>query len=101
MKFVSGAILSVSVLAGFLAAMPSRAEDAPAAAAAPAAAPACEIPEYLLSGDAVLHFMVSISGILIMSAAAWLFSWYKHSADKSASRIKSTGGNADLAGGGL
>ena len=54
MKFVSGAILSVSVLAGFLAAMPSRAEDAPAAAAAPAAAPACEIPDYLLSGDAVL-----------------------------------------------
>ena len=40
MKFVSGAILSVSVLAGFLAAVPSRAEDAPAAAAAPAAAPA-------------------------------------------------------------
>jgi hypothetical protein len=54
-----------------------------------------------VSGGAVLHFIVSISGILIMSAAAWLFSWYKHSADKSASRIKSTGGNADMAGGGL
>ena len=54
-----------------------------------------------VSGGVALHFIVSISGILIMSAAAWLFSWYKHSADKSASRIKSTGGNADMAGGGL
>jgi hypothetical protein len=54
-----------------------------------------------VSGGAVLHFIVSISGILIMSAAAWLFSWYKHSADKSAARSKSTGGNADMAGGGL
>jgi lysophospholipase L1-like esterase len=49
MKFVSGAILSVSVLAGFLAAVPARAEDAPAAAPA-----ACEVPDYLLSGDNVL-----------------------------------------------
>nr|HEV8010884.1 OpgC domain-containing protein [Bradyrhizobium sp.] len=54
-----------------------------------------------VSGGAALHFIVSISGILIMSAAAWLFSWYKNSADKSASRIKSAGGNADMAGGGL
>jgi hypothetical protein len=54
-----------------------------------------------VSGGVVLHFIVSISGILIMSAAAWLFSWYKYSADKSASRIKSTVGNADMAGGGL
>jgi hypothetical protein len=53
-----------------------------------------------ISGGAFLHFIVSIAGILIMSAAAWLFSWYKHSADKSASRKKSTGGNADMAGGG-
>jgi hypothetical protein len=53
-----------------------------------------------ISGGAALHFVISISGILIMSAAAWLFSWYKHSADKSASRTKSTGGNADMAGGG-
>jgi len=49
----------------------------------------------------VMHFIVSLSGILIMSAAAWLFSWYKHSADKNAERTKSTGGNADMAGGGL
>jgi hypothetical protein len=52
------------------------------------------------SGGAGLHFIISISGILIMSAAAWLFSWYKHFADKSGSRKKTTGGNADLAGGG-
>jgi len=31
---------------------------------------------------------------------ASVISWYKHSADKSASRTKGTGGNADLAGGG-
>ena len=40
------------------------------------------------SGGAAMHFVISISGILIMSAAAWLFSWYKHSADKSASRTQ-------------
>jgi lysophospholipase L1-like esterase len=52
MKFVSGAILSVSLLAGFLAAVPVRAEDPPAA---PASAPAaCEVPDYLLSGDNAL-----------------------------------------------
>jgi hypothetical protein len=50
MKFVSGAILSVSVLAGFLAAVPLRAEDAPA----PAGPAACEVPDYLLSADNTL-----------------------------------------------
>jgi hypothetical protein len=53
-----------------------------------------------VAGGAALHFAVSVSGILIMCAAAWLFSWYKHSADKSALPTKSTGGNADMAGGG-
>jgi hypothetical protein len=53
-----------------------------------------------ISGGAGLHFLISISGILIMSGMAWVISWYKHSADKSASRTKGTGGNADLAGGG-
>ncbi|HTK12217.1 MAG TPA: OpgC domain-containing protein, partial [Xanthobacteraceae bacterium] len=42
---------------------------------------------------------VSLCGILIMWAVAWLISWYKHVADKSASK-KSAAGNADLAGGG-
>jgi hypothetical protein len=31
-----------------------------------------------------LHFLVGIAGILIMSAVAWLFTWYKRTADKSA-----------------
>jgi hypothetical protein len=53
-----------------------------------------------ISGGAVMHFVISVSGILIMCAAAWLFSWYKHSADKNASRTKDAGGNADMAGGG-
>jgi hypothetical protein len=53
-----------------------------------------------ISGGAGMHFVISISGILIMSAAAWLFSWYKYAADKSGSRARSTGGNADMAGGG-
>src|SRR6201991_3339130 len=52
-------------------------------------------------GGAGLHAIVSVSGIVIMSAAAWLFSWYKYSADKGASRPKNTIGNADLAGGSL
>jgi hypothetical protein len=52
MKFVSGAILSVSLLAGFLAAASAHADDA--ASTAPAAAPACEVPDYLLSGDVAL-----------------------------------------------
>ncbi len=51
-------------------------------------------------GGAALHFVVSIAGILIMSGMAWVISWYKHSADKSASRKKGAVGNADMAGGG-
>jgi lysophospholipase L1-like esterase len=45
MKFVSGFILSVSVLAGLLTALSARAEDAPAA---------CEVPDYLLASDNAL-----------------------------------------------
>ena len=52
MKFVSGAILSVSLLAGFLAAASAHADDT--APAAPNAPPACEIPDYILSGDVAL-----------------------------------------------
>jgi hypothetical protein len=50
-------------------------------------------------GGAALHALVSLCGILMMWGVAWLISWYKHVADKSASR-KGVGGNADLAGGG-
>ena len=47
-----------------------------------------------------MHFLSVFAGILIMSGMAWIISWYKHSADKSASRTKGAGGNADMAGGG-
>src|SRR6201995_216028 len=50
-------------------------------------------------GGGALHALVSLCGILIMWAVAWIISWYKHVADKSASR-KGAGANADLAGGG-
>jgi hypothetical protein len=53
-----------------------------------------------IHGGAWLHLVISLSGILIMSSAAWLFSWYKHTADKSASQKKGTVVNADMAGGG-
>jgi hypothetical protein len=51
-----------------------------------------------VAGGAALHALISVCGILIMCAVAWLISWYKHSADKSAK--KAARGNADLAGGG-
>jgi hypothetical protein len=53
-----------------------------------------------ISGGAALHALVSVSGILMMSAMAWVISWYKQVADKSASR-KGAIGNADMAGGSL
>jgi hypothetical protein len=37
-----------------------------------------------ISAGIGLHFLVGISGILIMSAVAWLFTWYKQAVDKSA-----------------
>jgi hypothetical protein len=51
-----------------------------------------------VAGGAALHALISLCGIFIMSSVAWLISWYKHSADKSAK--KGARGNADLAGGG-
>ena len=53
-----------------------------------------------VSGGAAMHFVISISGILIMWAVAWVISWYKRVADKSAPRNKGAAGNADMAGGG-
>jgi hypothetical protein len=47
-----------------------------------------------------LHFLVGICGILMMSAAAWLLSWYKHYVDKAGPRTKRAGGHAQMAGGG-
>jgi hypothetical protein len=37
-----------------------------------------------ISAGIGLHFLVGISGILIMSAVAWLFTWYKQAVDQSA-----------------
>jgi len=51
-----------------------------------------------VAGGAALHALISLCGIVIMSSVAWLISWYKHSADKSAK--KGARGSADLAGGG-
>ncbi len=52
-----------------------------------------------VAGGAALHALISLSGILIMCGMAWIISWYKHVADKSASR-KGIAANADMAGGG-
>jgi hypothetical protein len=52
-----------------------------------------------VSGGAAMHFLISLSGILIMSGMAWVISWYKRSADKGAK--KGTIGNADMAGGAI
>ncbi|EAQ36990.1 acyltransferase 3 [Nitrobacter sp. Nb-311A] len=52
------------------------------------------------SGDTTTHFIISVCGILIMSAAAWVFSWYKRVAGKGGSRAKPADSDADLAGGG-
>ncbi|WP_407157825.1 OpgC domain-containing protein [Bradyrhizobium sp. STM 3557] len=52
-----------------------------------------------VSGGAVMHALISLSGILIMWGVASLISWYKHEADKGATR-KAVRSNADLAGGG-
>ena len=53
-----------------------------------------------ISGGAGLHFLISVAGVVIMSGMAWVISWYKHSADKNASKKKGAMGNADMAGGG-
>jgi hypothetical protein len=53
-----------------------------------------------VGGGAGMHALISLCGILIMCAVAWLISWYKRVADKSAPKKGATG-NADLAGGSL
>jgi hypothetical protein len=53
-----------------------------------------------VSGGAWMHFFVSVAGIVIMSAAAWVFSWYKTEVGKGDKRAKSADADADLAGGG-
>ncbi|MCK1336755.1 OpgC domain-containing protein [Bradyrhizobium sp. 38] len=53
-----------------------------------------------VGGGPALHALISLSGILIMWAMAWVISWYKRVADKSGSKTKSAVGSADMAGGG-
>jgi hypothetical protein len=50
------------------------------------------------SGGAWLHLAISVAGIVIMTAVAWLLSWYKGVVEKSGGRAPSA--NADLVGGG-
>ena len=42
-----------------------------------------------VAGGAVMHFLISLAGILIMSGMAWVISWYKHSADKGRKKAPS------------
>ena len=53
------------------------------------------------SGGAVMHLLISLAGILIMSGAAWVFSWYKRAGGKNGSRTNGNNADADLAGGGV
>lgn len=52
-----------------------------------------------VTGGALMHFIISLSGILVMSGAAWVFSWYKRSTGKGGSRSNGKQADADLAGG--
>jgi hypothetical protein len=51
-----------------------------------------------ISAGIVLHFIVGISGVLIMTAKAWVSSWYKRSDEKTrwGTRVPA---NADIVGG--
>jgi protein-S-isoprenylcysteine O-methyltransferase Ste14 len=51
-----------------------------------------------ISGRIYMQILVSVIGILIMIAAAWLLSWYKKVEGRS-SGSKQTQPDADLAGG--
>jgi hypothetical protein len=42
-----------------------------------------------LGGSAWIHFVISVAGIVLMCAAAWLLTWYKGVAEKSGSRAAS------------
>jgi Na+/melibiose symporter-like transporter len=47
-----------------------------------------------------LHFLAAFIGILVMTAVAWLNTWYKRSDRETASWRRELGGNADIVGGG-
>lgn len=47
-----------------------------------------------------LHLLAALFGILMMTAVAWLNTWYKRSDRESRSWTRELGGNADIVGGG-
>ena len=53
-----------------------------------------------ISAGLVLHFVAAFVGILMMTAVAWLNSWYKRSDVALGSWVRQHGGNADIVGGG-
>jgi hypothetical protein len=53
-----------------------------------------------LSAGLALHFLAAFIGIVMMTAVAWLNSWYKRSDRESRSWTRELGGNADFVGGG-
>ncbi len=53
-----------------------------------------------LSAGLALHFVAAFVGILIMTAVAWLNSWYKRSDVAFRAFTRAHGGNADIVGGG-
>ena len=52
-----------------------------------------------VTGGALMHLIISVSGILVMSGAASVFAWYKRVSGKGGSRAKSQQADADLTGG--
>ena len=52
------------------------------------------------SAGLALHFLAAIFGVLLMTAVAWLNTWYKRSDREAASWTRELGGNADIVGGG-
>jgi len=52
------------------------------------------------SAGLALHFLAAIFGVLLMTAVAWLNTWYKRSDREAASWTREPGGNADIVGGG-
>jgi hypothetical protein len=44
-----------------------------------------------LGGGAWIHFVISVAGIVLMFAAAWLLAWYKGVAEKGGARAASEG----------
>jgi hypothetical protein len=53
-----------------------------------------------ISAGLALHFLAAFIGILMMTAVAWLNSWYKRSDIASRVWTREHGGNADIVGGG-